>query len=201
MLETEGQAGPGAQPRPGPPPGGPSPSAASDETPPPGVREALRQLGDTGRAGLGATGEAFSALRALIAADVSLARSAFGRTLAFTGVAIAFGASAWLLLMAALIAFLSQKLGVPWSLSLLLTGALSAVIAVVGGFSAMRYFEHTRLQATRRQMARLGVGELAALVPGVGSAVSGKEAAERVKDHCDDGGKPKGEHGLEVTPP
>ncbi|MDO5505916.1 MAG: phage holin family protein [Pseudoxanthomonas suwonensis] len=168
---------------------------------PPDLMESLRQLGDTGRAGFSATGDAFGALRALLAADVSLARSAFGRTLAFTGVAIAFGASAWLLLMAALIAFLALKLGLPWSLSLLLTGLLSAAVAAFGGIAAMRYFEHTRLQATRRQLARLGVGELAALVPGIGSAKSGKQATEELKADCDDNGKPKGEHGLEVTPP
>lgn len=168
---------------------------------PPDLIESLRQLGDTGRAGFSATGDAFSALRALLAADISLARSAFGRTLAFTGVAIAFGASAWLLLMAALITFLALKVGLPWSLSLLLTGLLSAGISVFGGWSAMRYFEHTRLQATRRQLARLGVGELAALVPGVASAKSGKQASEELKDNCAGDAKPTGEHGLEVTPP
>lgn len=167
----------------------------------PDLIESLRQLAETSRAGLGATGDALRALRALISAEVSLARSAFGRTLAFTGVAIAFGASAWLLLMAALIVFLAQKAGLPWSASLLLTGALSALIAVVGGWRAMRYFEHTRLQATRRQLARLGVGELAALVPGVASGVAAKDATENLDTQRADGSRIKGQHGAEVTPP
>ena len=46
-------------------------------------------------------------MRSLVAADISLARSAFGRTLAITGVAIVFGASAWLLLMATLVVLLN----------------------------------------------------------------------------------------------
>ena len=41
-----------------------------------------------GVAGLSAAGDAAKALRILVAADISLARSAFGRTLAFTAVAI-----------------------------------------------------------------------------------------------------------------
>ena len=57
----------------------------------PGLEEALRGLGEEGRAGLKAATDVAKALRILIAADISLARSAFGRTLAFTGVAIAFG--------------------------------------------------------------------------------------------------------------
>ena len=65
-----------------------------------------RELGDTGTATWQAGREAATAFRILISADFSLARSAFGRTLALTAVAIIFGASAWLLLMAALIAWL-----------------------------------------------------------------------------------------------
>src|SRR5512144_2531892 len=74
------------------------------------IEEALHALRDTGRATWTAGRDASKAFRILVSADVSLARSAFGRTLAFTGVAIAFGASAWLLLMGALIAWLSLGL-------------------------------------------------------------------------------------------
>src|SRR6478735_9089350 len=98
---------------------------ARDEREAPGLADALRELGATGKATWSAGREAATAFRILVSADISLARSAFGRTLAFTGVAIAFGASAWLLLMAALIAWLSMGLGWPWALSLLLTAALS----------------------------------------------------------------------------
>jgi len=166
----------------------------------PGIDEAVRQLGATGRATWTAGRDASKAFRILLAADVSLARSAFGRTLAFTGVAIAFGASAWLLLMAAAISWLSLGLGWAWSLSLLLAAALSIAITAVGGWMAMRYFEHTRLQATRRQLARLGIGELAGFMPDAGSGVSTEAATERVADVADDKAIKKG-LGVDITPP
>ena len=166
----------------------------------PGIDEAVRQLGATGRATWTAGRDASTAFRILLAADVSLARSAFGRTLAFTGVAIAFGASAWLLLMAAVIAWLSLGLGWAWSLSLLLAAALSIVITAIGGWMAMRYFEHTRLQATRRQLARLGIGELSGFMPDAGSGASTEAAADRVAEAADDKTIKKG-LGVDVTPP
>jgi hypothetical protein len=165
-----------------------------------GIDEAVRQLGATGRATWTAGRDASKAFRILLAADVSLARSAFGRTLAFTGVAIAFGASAWLLLMAALIAWLSLGLGWAWALSLLLTSALSIVVTVIGGWMAMRYFEHTRLQATRRQLARLGIGELSGFMPDAGSGVSTEAATDRVADVAGDKAIKKG-LGVDITPP
>jgi hypothetical protein len=143
-----------------------------------GIDEALRELGATGRATLGAGRDAGKAFRILLAADISLARSAFGRTLALTGVAIAFGASAWLLL----------------------TAGLSIVVTAAAAWMAMRYFEHTRLQATRRQLARLGVGELAGLMPEAGSGASTEAAAERVADASDGEPLKKG-LGVDITPP
>ena len=145
----------------------------------PDLRESLRQFGAAGRSTASAANDALKALRILVSADISLARSALGRALAFTGVAIAFGGSAWLLLMAALIAWLSLGLRWPWSLSLLLSAALSIAVTAFASWRAMHYFEHTRLQATRRQLARLGIGELADFMPDAGSGTSGKEAAER----------------------
>jgi hypothetical protein len=165
-----------------------------------GIEESLRELGSTGRATWDAGRDAAKAFRILLSADISLARSAFGRTLAFTGVAIAFGASAWLLLMAALIAWLSLGLGWPWALSLLLAAGLSIVITGLGGWRATRYFEHTRMQATRRQLARLGIGELAAFMPEAGSGASTEAAADRVADATDGQTLKKG-LGVEITPP
>jgi hypothetical protein len=182
------------------PPGSASSSSAPGTGAAPGIDEAVRQLGATGRATWTAGRDASKAFRILLAADVSLARSAFGRTLAFTGVAIAFGASAWLLLMAAVIAWLSLGLGWAWSLSLLLAAALSIVITVIGGWMAMRYFEHTRLQATRRQLARLGIGELSGFMPDAGSGVSTEAAADRVADVAGDKAIKKG-LGVDITPP
>lgn len=168
--------------------------------PAPDLGELLRELGDGGRATWQAGRDAAKALRLLVAADVSLARSALGRTLACLGAAIAFGGSAWLLLMAAMVAGLSLGLGWPWALSLLVSGVASLALAALAGWGAVRYFEHTRLQATRRQLARLGVGELSRLVPGVGSGASAKRATERVADAADNG-TVKPELGVDVTPP
>jgi membrane protein implicated in regulation of membrane protease activity len=115
-------------------------------------------------------------------------------------VAIAFGASAWLLLMATLIVALSRGLGWPWPLSLLLTAVLSVAITLYAGWRAMRYFEHTRLKATRRQFARLGLGELADLMPDADSPDSTAQAAERVAAATADAPIKKG-LGVDVTPP
>jgi hypothetical protein len=166
----------------------------------PGIGESVRQLGENGRATWKAGRDAAKALRLLVAADVSLARSAFGRTLACTGIAIAFGGSAWLLLMAGLVAWLSLGLGWSWPLSLLLTGLVSLALAALGGWGAMRYFEHTRLQATRRQLARLGVGELSKLMPDPTSGARAKDVAKRVGEVADST-PVKPDLGVEITPP
>ena len=167
---------------------------------PPELGEAFEQIGASGRASFKAARDVATALRILVSADISLARSAFGRTLAFTGVAIAFGASAWLLLMATLIAWLSLGLGWAWSLSLLLTAGLSIVVTVIAAVVSMRYFEHTRMQATRRQLARLGVGELSGIMPDADSPESSVQAADRVADAGAEEPIKKG-LGVDVTPP
>lgn len=169
--------------------------------PTPDLGESLRQVGAAGRAGFGAVSDAAKAFRTLLAADVSLARSAFGRTLAFTGVAIAFGASAWLLLMATLIVFLNGQLGWSWALSLLVTALLSLAITGVSAWQAMRYFEHTRLKATRRQLARLGIGELSDFTPEAGSAASTRDVTRNAPPETADGRPIKDELGIDVTPP
>ena len=166
----------------------------------PGIDALVRELGTAGSATFRAGREAGKALRILVTADVSLARSALGRSVAFTGAAIALGASAWLLLMAALVSWLAMGLGWAWSLALLLPAILSLAFAAAAGWGAMRYFEHTRMKATRRQLARLGIGELAGMIPDASSAQSAEDAAEQV------GEATEGEHvkkglGVDVTPP
>lgn len=161
---------------PSPPPG---PAPGDDDaaaTPPPDLAETLRTLRESGMAGLGATGDAARALRDLVAADVSLARSAAGRSATFAGIAVMFGVSAWLLLMTAMIVVLSNIVGLAWWQSLTGCGLLSALFAWLALRKAEGYFEHTRLMATRRQLARLGLGELADLMPGAGSAESARSA-------------------------
>ena len=182
--------------------GSQSPGPTPEDIPqtPPDLQESLRQVGAAGRASAQAAADTGKALRSLMAADFSLARSAFGRTLAFTGVAIVFGASAWLLLMTALIVFLNLQLGWPWWAALLTCAALSIVAAAAAVYQGMRYFEHTRMQATRRQLARLGIGELADMAPRAGSAESSREAAERLEREA--AKQPlKDRRGIEVTPP
>lgn len=208
---------PPSAPSPGTTPGGwsdpPSPGGDGDGAPgagasgrdpggapPPDLLESLRGLRDTGKSGLGAAGEAAKAFRSLVVADVSLARSAAGRSIAFAGVAVVFGASSWLLLMAALIVLLSSQLGLPWWLSL----CGCAVLSAVGGWLAVRkaadYFEHTRLKTTRRQLARLGIGELSELVPGAASAESARAAEVRVREEAERA-PVRDERGVDVTPP
>jgi hypothetical protein len=179
---------------------GETPPAPEPDTLAPDLLESLRQLGATGRATWGAGSDAAKALRILVAADLSLARSALGRMVAFTGVAIAFGGSAWLLLMATLVAWLSLGLGWSWTVSLLLTGVASLALAGLAVWLALRYFDHARLKATRRQLARLGIGELAGLLPGAASRASTEAAAERVAD-ATEGEPPKKGLGVDITPP
>ncbi len=173
---------------------------ASDAPRAPGIDEAFAELKDTGRAALGAGNDAFKAFRILLAADVSLARSALGRTLAFTGAAIAFGGSCWLLLMAALVTWLARGVGLSFPLALLLCALLSAIVTAGAAWQALRYFEHTRMQATRRQLARLGIGELSDMMPGPGSGRSTKEAAAQVPG-ANGGTPPKKGLGVDITPP
>ncbi len=174
--------------------------ASQDQDAAPDVLDALRELRDTGAATLGAGKQAASALRILVSADVSLARSAFGRTLALTGAAIVFGASAWLLLMAALITFLSRHTGLTWTWSLLLTAALSLVATALTCWLATRYFDHTRMKATRRQLSRLGIGELAGLIADTASQQSSDDSAQAFSRATHDKPVKKG-MGVDVTPP
>lgn len=172
----------------------------ADAQAPPDLSESLRQIRRTGRAGLGAAGDAAKAMRSLVAADISLARSAFGRTLAFTGVAIVFGASTWLLLMAMLVVLLNRA-GLAWSLSMLIPALLSGAVTAFAAWRAIRYFEHTRLQATRRQLARLGMGELSRFMPDADSNTSSRDASERQSGEHDAGRAAKDERGVDITPP
>lgn len=124
----------------------------------PSLEEALRQLGQTGKAGLGSSLDVLRALKHLIVADLALARAALARALVWLTVAVAFGATAWLLVMGATIALL-QALGWSWLASIGFAALVSLAVAGVGAWQALRYFELSRLDATRRQLARLGIGD------------------------------------------
>ena len=171
------------------PDGTPGRGDRHEDGPPPDLAESLRELRDSGKAGLGAAGDAAKALRDLVAADVSLARSAAGRAAVFAGVAVMFGVSAWLLMMTALIVVLSNKVGLPWWLSLSSCGGLSLLAAWLSLRKATGYLEHTRLKATRRQLARLGIGELSELMPSPGTPGSARTAGSAAEDEARRSGK------------
>lgn len=174
-------------------------SQAERPPPPPDLGESLSELGATARASLGAATASAKAMRSLVAADLSLARSALGRAVAFAGVAIVFGASAWLFLMGSLVALLTS-LGLSWLLAMLIAALLSLAVTAYACWRAMHYFDHTRLQATRRQLARLGIGELADFMPGPGSSESARDAARRHAQARQDPEK-KTEPGVDAAPP
>lgn len=162
-------------------------ASASGATRTPDIGEALRLLGEDGRAGLRSARDALQALRVLVAADFALARGALVRALACVALAVAFGGSAWLLLMAAMIAAM-QAAGLSWLASLLAAALLSIAVTVAAGIAAARYFSHSGMQATRRLCARLGLGALDELMRGLDD----EDAAQR-NDPCGDDAPPHGE--------
>lgn len=129
-----------------------------EDAAPPHLDESVRRVGAAGKAGVRAAIDSGRALRQLFIADLALARSAFGRALAWVGVAIVFGASAWLLLMAAAIALL-QAFGVSWLVSIAVCALISGVVAAIAAWRVSKFFDYTGLHATRRQLARLGIGD------------------------------------------
>ncbi|WP_256646142.1 phage holin family protein [Thermomonas paludicola] len=128
---------------------------AREDAAAPDVGETLHALGEGARASARSALGTGRALRALVAADLALARSALARTLAFGGVAVALGGSSWLLLMAAFIAAL-RSTGLSWLAALLLAALVSSVGTLAAAWAAMRHFEHSGMHATRRQLAKLG---------------------------------------------
>ena len=133
-----------------PPHAEPAPDASPDLT------DSIRQVGDAGRYTLQSAGQTLRSLRRLASADFALARSAFGRALAWSGVAIVFGASAWLLLAATLIALL-RSFGLSWLTSLLITSLASLAVTGYAAWRVSYFFHHTGMHATRRQLSRLGL--------------------------------------------
>ena len=173
---------------------------ADKPRPTPDLADSVREVSAAGRASVAAAADAAKSLRSLLAADMSLARSAMGRTLAFVGVAIAAGASAWLLLVATLVIVLNS-VGLSWQASILVGAALSLAVTAYAGWRAVHYFDYTRLKATRRQLARLGIGELSDFMPSADSAESARRAAHEERDRSENHGPPKDRRGVDITPP
>jgi hypothetical protein len=125
---------------------------------PPHLDESVRRIGSAGRATLDAALDTGRAMRRLVFADLALARSSLGRALAWFAVAIVFGASAWLLVAGALIALL-HAFGWSWLLSLALCSALSLCVTGFAAWRVSTFFNHAGMHATRRQLARFGIGD------------------------------------------
>ena len=140
-----------------PPDGGAAnPPPEGDAYKAPGLDESIREVGQAGRATVDSAKHTLRSLRRLASFEFALARSAFGRALAWSGVAIVFGASAWLLLAGTLIA-LMQRWGLSWFHSLLITSILSLLVTGYAIWRVSFFFRHTGMHATRRQLARLGL--------------------------------------------
>ena len=130
----------------------------ADAGKPPHLDESVRRIGSAGRATLDAALDTGRAMRRLVFADLALARSSMGRALAWFAVAIVFGASAWLLVAGALIALL-HAFGWSWLLSLAVCSGLSLVVTGFAAWRVSTFFNHAGMHATRRQLARFGIGD------------------------------------------
>ena len=133
-----------------PPHAEPAPDASPDLT------DSIRQVGDAGRDTLQSARQTLRSLRRLASADFALARSSLGRALAWTGVAIVFGASSWLLLMGALIALL-QAFGLSWLAAIACAALLSLAVGGIAVWRVTVFFDMAGMHATRRQLSRLGM--------------------------------------------
>ncbi|PPU78386.1 hypothetical protein [Xanthomonas cucurbitae] len=134
----------------------PGPDAPDGRGATPGLDESVRAVGTAGRETLGAAKDTGRALRRLVSADLQLARSAFGHGLAWACVAVVFGASSWLLLAGAIIALL-QRAGLSWFQAMFFTALASLVVTGIAAWRVFFYFDHTGLNATRRQLVELGI--------------------------------------------
>lgn len=125
---------------------------------PPHLDESVRRIGAAGRATIDSAFDTGRALRKLVSADLALARSALGRALAWVAVAIVFGASALLLAMGVLTALL-HALGLSWLASFAICAVLSLGVTGLAAWRVSVFFDHAGMHATRRQLARFGIGD------------------------------------------
>lgn len=137
-----------------------SDSNADRPTPetPPSLEDSLRRVGKAGKEGLSSAVSTARALRTLMLAEFALARVALARAMVWMSVAAVFGVSSWLLLMGALIALL-QRMGLSWLASLSIAAGLSVAVTGFSVFKMLHYFNFTHMEATRRQLKALGLGD------------------------------------------
>lgn len=133
------------------PPSGPS----SEE---PSLDEAVRQIGAAGKTlgtELWGVGTAF---RDLFMADLALSRSALLRVLALSGLSVVLGTTAWLYLMAMGVLGL-RAMGLPWWVAVGAPALVSLLGMALCVWLALRALDDSRFNATRRQLARFGIGD------------------------------------------
>lgn len=123
---------------------------------PPHLDESVRRVGAAGRQTVDAALDTARALRKLVSSDLALARSAIGRALAWSVVAIVFGASAWLTVIGILITGL-HALGLNWLAATSIAGLISLAVTALAAWRMMVFFNHAGMHATRRQLSRLGL--------------------------------------------
>lgn len=134
--------------------GADAPDDTTPGAPPPGIGEAFATLGQAGRDSVDSGRDMGRAMRRLVAAEVAQARIVLARAAVWLAIAVAFGSSAWLLLMAALIAGL-HALGLSWLAATSISAAVSLLVAAIGAWQTLRYFEMARFESTRKQLAHL----------------------------------------------
>lgn len=120
----------------------------------PGIGDTVETLSQAGRESLESGRDMGRAMRRLVAAEVAQARIVLARAAVWLAVAVAFGASAWLLLMAALIAGL-HAMGLSWLAATSISALVSLLVAVLGAWQTLRYFEMARFESSRKQLAHL----------------------------------------------
>lgn len=131
--------------------------AGVDQEPPPHLDESVRRVGAAGRETFGAGRDTFRALRRLVGADLALARGAVTRALPWAVMALVFAFSTWLMLLAVMVTAF-HALGLGWLASTGLSAAISLVATGLAAWRMAAYLKHAGLQATRRQLAGLGLG-------------------------------------------
>lgn len=134
------------------------PAGSADRAPgeTPHLDESIRRIRAAASETFSSGVDSGRALRKLVSADFALARSALGRALAWSAVAVVFGASAWLLAMGAAIALL-QSWGLSWLASIAITMLLSLLVTCLAAWRVSVFFDHAGMHATRRQLSRLGL--------------------------------------------
>lgn len=124
--------------------------------PPPHLDESVRRVTAAGRQTLSSGRDTARALHRLFRADLALARAALGRAAAWLALTVVFGTSAWLLIITFLVILL-HSFGLSWLVSALIAAAINLAITALAAWRVVVYARHTGLQATRRQLARMGL--------------------------------------------